>query len=65
MKAKVLSGSAIAISAVALVLAGATPAAAKRHHHHHHKAEKASCKGKATCKQQDGGAAPAEAAPGK
>ncbi|HXY58706.1 MAG TPA: hypothetical protein VEH76_09000 [Methylocystis sp.] len=58
MKAKVLSGSAIAISAVALVLAGATPALAKRHHHHHHKAEK----GKASCKQESG-APPAEAAP--
>jgi len=61
MKSTVLSGSAIAVSAVALVLAGSTPAAAKHHHHHHHKykAEKQSCNAKASCK---GAATPSEPA---
>ncbi len=50
MKAKILSGATVAVAAMGLALAGATPAAAKHHKHHgHHKAEKHKCSAKSTC----------------
>ncbi len=64
MKANVISGSTIAIAAVALVLAGVAPAAAKHHHHHKHHAEKHKCNAKAGfAAKKDDKAAPAPTEP--
>lgn len=64
MKTNVISGSTIAVAAVALVLAGVAPAAAKHHHHHKHHAEKNKCNAKDGCAaKKDDKAAPAPAEP--
>jgi hypothetical protein len=73
MKPSVVTGSLIAVSAVALALAGAVPAAAKHGRHHHHKAspEKHACGGKNGCPSKSDAkpdaktdaAAPAKAVP--
>jgi uncharacterized membrane protein len=64
MKTNIISGSTIAVAAVALVLAGAAPAAAK-HHHHHRKdnAEKHKCNKDGCAAKKDDKAAPAPAEP--
>ncbi|PWB84161.1 MAG: hypothetical protein C3F11_02820 [Methylocystaceae bacterium] len=55
MKAKIISGSTIAATAIALALSGvvATPAAAK-HSRHHCNMEKGQCGGKAKCMTKKG-----------
>jgi uncharacterized membrane protein len=64
MKTNIVSGSTIAVAAVALVLVGAAPAAAKHHHHHKQHAEKHKCNAKDGCAaKKDDKAAPAPAAP--
>ena len=64
MKTNVISGSTIAVAAVALVLAGVAPAAAKHHHHHKHHAEKNKCNAKDGCAaKKDDKATPAPAEP--
>jgi uncharacterized membrane protein len=64
MKTNIISGSTIAVAAVALVLAGASPAAARHHHHHKHHAEKHKCNAKDGCATKtDDKAAPAPAQP--
>ena len=64
MKTNIISGSTIAVAAVALVLAGAAPAAAKHHHHlRKHLAEKHKCNKDGCAAKKDDKAAPAPAAP--
>jgi len=70
MQAKIISGPAVAIAAVSLIISGTAPAAAKHHHHHHkNKAAKHNCGGKNGCpsnseeKSLPAPAAPAPAAP--
>ncbi len=64
MKTNIISGSTIAVAAVALVLAGVAPAAAKHHHHRKHHAEKHKCNVKSGCSaKKDDKAAPAPAEP--
>jgi hypothetical protein len=59
MKANIISGSTIAVAAIALVFAGVAPAAAKHHHHHKHHGQKHSCNAKAGCKAKNDAGAPA------
>ena len=64
MKTNIISGSTIAVAAVALVLAGVAPASAKHHHHRKHHAEKHKCNAKDGCAaKKDDKAAPASATP--
>jgi len=64
MKTNIISGSTIAVAAIALVLAGVAPAAAKHHHHRKHNAEKHKCNAKDGCAaKKDDKAAPAPAEP--
>ena len=63
MKTNIISGSTIAVAAVALVLAGVAPAAAKHHHHRKHHAEKHKCNKDGCATKKDDKAAPAPAEP--
>jgi uncharacterized membrane protein len=63
MKTNIISGSTIAVAAVALVLAGVAPVAAKHHHHRKHHAEKHKCNKDGCAAKKDDKAAPAPAEP--